>query len=68
MAKQERKGVIVFSPLAQGLLTNRYINDIPKDSRIRTSGIFLKETLNKIRALNEIAKERGESLAQMSLA
>ena len=58
MAKQERKGVIVFSPLAQGLLTNRYINDIPKDSRIRTSGIFLKETalteetLNKIRALN----------------
>ena len=73
-AKQERKGVIVFSPLAQGLLTDRYIKDIPNDSRIRTSGIYLKETalteemLAKIRALNEIAKERGESLAQMALA
>ena len=73
-ANQERKGVIVFSPLAQGLLTDRYIKDIPADSRIRTSGIYLKETalreetLGKIRALNEIAKERGESLAQMSLA
>ena len=73
-AKQERKGVIVFSPLAQGLLTDRYIKDIPNDSRVRTSGIYLKESslteekLNKIRALNEIANERGESLAQMSLA
>ena len=73
-AKQERKGVIVFSPLAQGLLTDRYIKDIPSDSRIRTSGIHLKETaltketLDKICALNEIAKERGQSLAQMSLS
>jgi L-glyceraldehyde 3-phosphate reductase len=73
-AKNEKKGVIVFSPLAQGLLTNRYIDGIPSDSRIRTSGIFLKETnlteekLEQIRALNAIAKERGESLAQMALA
>ena len=73
-AKNEKKGVIVFSPLAQGLLTDRYINGIPSDSRIRTSGIFLKESnlteekLDKIRALNELANERGESLAQMALA
>ena len=71
---KEKKGVIVFSPLAQGLLTDRYVNGIPVDSRIRTSGIFLKETslteekLAKIKALNSIAKERGESLAQMALA
>ena len=74
MAKKEKKGVIVYSPLAQGLLTDRYLKEIPSDSRIRTSGIFLKETdlteekLAKIRALNSIAKERGESLAQMALA
>ena len=73
-ARNERKGVIVFSPLAQGLLTDRYIDGIPADSRVRTSGIFLKETnltedkLEKIRALNAIARERGESLAQMALA
>ena len=73
-AKREKKGVIVFSPLAQGLLTDRYINGIPADSRIRTSGIFLKESnlteekLCKIRALNKLANERGESLAQMALA
>ena len=72
--KQEKKGVIVFSPLAQGLLTNRYINGIPDDSRIKRSGIFLKEShltperLSQINALNKIAKERGETLAQMSLA
>jgi len=73
-AQKEKKGVIVFSPLAQGLLTNRYLDGIPEDSRIRTSGIFLKETaltdemLAKLRALNHIAQERGESLAQMALA
>ena len=73
-ALAERKGVIVFSPLAQGLLTDRYIDGIPSDSRVRTSGIFLKETniteeqLGKIRALNAIARDRGESLAQMALA
>ncbi|MBQ3056525.1 MAG: aldo/keto reductase [Clostridia bacterium] len=73
-ARNERKGVIVFSPLAQGLLTNRYIDGVPADSRVRTSGIFLKETnlteekLDQIRALNAIALERGQSLAQMALA
>ena len=73
-AKRERKGVIIFSPLAQGLLTDRYLREIPEDSRVRTSGIYLKETaltedvLGKIRALNAIAKERGETLAQMALA
>ena len=73
-ARNERKGVIVFSPLAQGLLTNRYIDGVPADSRVRTSGIFLKETnlteekLDQIRALNAIAHERGQSLAQMALA
>ena len=73
-AREEKKGVIVFSPLAQGLLTDRYIKGIPSDSRVRTSGIFLKEAnlteekLEKIRALNELAKTRGESLAQMALA
>jgi len=73
-AREEKKGIIVFSPLAQGLLTDRYLDGIPEDSRVRTSGIFLKqesiteEKLEKIRALNEIARERGESLAQMALA
>ncbi len=67
-------GVITFCPLAQGLLTNRYIDGIPQDSRIRTDGRFLKEdalgsaTIDKVRALNEIARERGQSLAQMALA
>lgn len=73
-AKDDKKGVIIFSPLAQGLLTNRYLNGVPNDSRIRTSGIFLKEShltperLSQINALNKIALERGETLAQMSLA
>ena len=73
-AKKEKKGVIIFSPLAQGLLTNRYIDGIPNDSRIRTSGRFLKvehlteHRLNQIKELNKIAFERGETLAQMSLA
>lgn len=67
-------GIITFCPLAQGLLTDRYLNGIPQDSRIRTDGRFLKEnavseeTLAKVRALNEVAKERGQSLAQMALA
>ena len=73
-AEKEKKGVIIFSPLEQGLLTDRYLHGIPNDSRIRTSGIFLKETsvteerLAKIRALNDLARERGESLAQMALS
>ena len=73
-AKKEKKGVIVFSPLAQGLLTDRYLGGIPEDSRIAVNGVSIKadiltdEKLAQIRALNEIAKERGESLAQMALA
>ena len=68
------KGIITFSPLAQGLLTNRYLNGIPEDSRIRTDGRFLKESviteekLAQIRALNEIAAARGQTLAEMALA
>lgn len=67
-------GVITFCPLAQGLLTDRYINGIPEDSRIRTDGRFLKEdavngeTIRKVRNLSVIAKERGQSMAQMALA
>ena len=72
-AREEKKGVIVFSPLEQGVLTDRYLEGIPADSRVRTSGIFLREgsiteeRLSKVRALNGIAKERGESLARMAL-
>ena len=68
------KGIITFSPLAQGMLTNRYLNGIPADSRVRTDGRFLKEAylteevLRKIRALNDLALQRGQSLAQMALA
>lgn len=67
-------GVITFSPLAQGLLTDRYLHGIPEDSRIRTDGRFLQEsaitqeTLHKVRSLNELAAQRGQSLAQMALA
>lgn len=73
MAATKKKGIIAFSPLAQGMLTDRYLNGIPEDSRIKTDGRFLKENqiseqkLAQIRALNEIAAERGESLAQMAL-
>lgn len=67
-------GVITFSPLAQGLLTDRYLHGIPQDSRIRTDGRFLKEnavseeTLGKVRALNGLAGQRGQTLAQMALS
>jgi L-glyceraldehyde 3-phosphate reductase len=73
-AIEKKKGMIIFSPLAQGLLTGRYLNGIPEDSRIRTDGRFLKESsitperVEKIRALNAIAEKRGQTLAQMSLA
>ena len=72
-AAEEGKGLICFSPLAQGMLTDRYLNGIPEDSRIKTDGRFLKESsiseemLKKIRALNELAGERGETLSQMAL-
>ena len=68
------KGIIAFSPLAQGMLTNRHLNGIPEDSRIKTDGRFLKEAaltnerLDQIRELNELASQRGQSLAQMALS
>lgn len=67
-------GIITFCPLEQGLLTDRYLHGIPEDSRVRRDGRFLREDavteekLEKIRALNELAAERGQSLAQMALA
>lgn len=72
-AAEKKKGIIAFSPLSQGMLTDRYLHGIPKDSRVNTDGRFLhadqftKERLNSIRSLNEIAVSRGESLAQMAL-
>ncbi len=68
------KGIIAFSPLAQGLLTDRYLKGIPADSRIKTDGRFLKEAalteqrLEQIRKLNDLAAERGQTLAQMALS
>ena len=73
-ATKLQKGIIAFSPLAQGMLTDRYLQGIPEDSRIKTDGRFLKESaltnkrLMQIKALNELAKERGQSLAQMALS
>lgn len=66
-------GFIAFSPLAQGLLTNRYLNGIPDDSRIARGGFLKKESLTeelgkKIIQLDAIAVERGQTLAEMSLA
>ena len=71
-AREAGKGIISFSPLAQGMLTNRYVDGIPADSRIKTSGVFLQEkqvyeNLDKIKKLNALAMERGESLAQLAL-
>ena len=74
MAHKLNKGIIAFSPLAQGLLTDRYLKGIPEDSRIKTDGRFLKaeilteKKLMQIANLNEIAKQRGQTLAQMALA
>ena len=68
------KGIIAFSPLAQGMLTDRYLKGIPEDSRIRTDGRFLKEAaltpqrLEQIRHLNDLALARGQSLAAMALS
>ena len=73
-AVSEKKGMIIFSPLAQGLLTERYLKGIPSDSRVKTDGRFLKENsvsedyIKKAIKLNEIAKERGQTLAQMALS
>ena len=74
MSEKLGKGIICFSPLAQGMLSDRYLNGIPEDSRVRTDGRFLQESrlseevLGKIRALNEIAEGRGQTLAEMALA
>jgi len=67
-------GIITFCPLAQGLLTDRYLGGIPADSRIRTDGRFLKENavteemIGKLKKLGELAARRGQTLAQMALA
>ena len=66
-------GCIAFSPLAQGLLTNKYLNGVPKESRASAEGSFQKkflseENLKRVRALNEIATGRGQTLAQMAIA
>ena len=73
-AQKLGKGIIAFSPLAQGLLTDRYMNGIPEDSRIKTDSRFLNESaltaekLDQINQLNELAKKRGQTLAEMALA
>lgn len=72
--EQEGIGSIAFSPLEQGLLTDKYLKGIPEDSRAAKDGRYLKatqireETLQKVRKLNEIAISRGQSLAQMAIA
>ena len=72
--REEGVGCIAFSPLAQGLLTDKYLHGIPPDSRASKPHGFLRpeqitaEKLDKIRRLNEIALRRGQTLAQMSLA
>ena len=74
MAVELKKGIIAFSPLAQGMLTDRYLHGIPADSRVKTDGRFLKESsltkekLSKIERLNELAGKRGQTLAQMALS
>jgi L-glyceraldehyde 3-phosphate reductase len=73
-SKENKKGIICYSPLEQGILTDKYFNGVPNDSRIVTDGRFLKENdldevrLSKAKALNEIAKSRGQTLAQLALS
>ncbi len=72
-AKENGTGFIAFSPLAQGLLTNRYLNGIPEDSRMAQNKFLKKEVLTdsilrKIKALNNLATKRGQTLAEMALA
>ncbi len=73
-AKEKKKGIIAFSPLAQGLLTGKYLNGIPEDSRIARDGRYLhaddvtEEKLSQIRSLNEIATNRGQSLTELALS
>ena len=67
-------GSIVFSPLAQGLLTNKYLKGIPEDSRVKRSGVFLREEnitdekVGKVQRLNELAQARGQTMAQLAIA
>ena len=73
-AARLEKGIICFSPLAQGVLTDRYLDGVPADSRVRTDGRFLKEAaldqekMEKVRKLNAVAARRGQTLAEMALA
>lgn len=73
-AQRLGRGIIAFSPLAQGLLSDRYLDGIPADSRIRTDGRFLKESavtpelLARLRTLSVIAQNRGQTLAEMALS
>jgi L-glyceraldehyde 3-phosphate reductase len=71
--EREGVGAIVFSPLAQGMLTDKYLDGVPADSRVRRGNYFSEdmlseENLDRVRSLNEIAKRRGQSLAQMAVA
>jgi L-glyceraldehyde 3-phosphate reductase len=71
--EREGAGCITFSPLAQGLLTNKYLHGIPEGSRASEDGSFspkllTEDTLARVRALDEVARGRGQSLAQMALA
>lgn len=74
LLENEGLGCIPFSPLAQGLLTDKYLDGIPLDSRVSKSGVFLNQShitparLNIIKQLNELAKDRGQKLAHMALA
>lgn len=71
---QDGVGTMIFSPLAGGLLTNKYLKDVPKDSRASSDSQFLQEDRitpelqNQLRALNELASDRGQTLAQLALA
>jgi L-glyceraldehyde 3-phosphate reductase len=74
LLEREGVGCIPFSPLAQGLLTDKYLNGIPADSRVATSGVFLSEKnitpekIEQVRQLNSIAQQRGQKLVHMALA
>ena len=70
---REGIGAIVFSPLAQGLLTDRYLEGVEEDSRVRRGHYFseelvTRENVDRVRALNEIARRRGQTLAQLAIA
>ena len=72
--KQNNVGSIAFSPLAQGILTDRYLDGIPSDSRVAGQSVFLTQasltpqTMEKVSLLNELAKSRGQTLSEMALA